>query len=154
MERLGAWFAAEYPSLLRFAYLVSGERGSAEDLVQEAFVRLYRAGARTDDATVGAYARKAIVNLARSAHRRRATAERVVIDRPRSGAPPDVEARDELWNALRDLSPKQRAVVALRFYEDMSEREIAGALGISTGSVKKHADRAMTRLRAALGRES
>jgi RNA polymerase sigma-70 factor (sigma-E family) len=159
METLGAWFATEYEPLLRFAYFVSGDRTAAEDLVQETFVRMYRAGARVDLATARAYARTTVVNLARSGHRRRAVAERAVAARtvgpPRdTSSMPDVEARDEMWNALKQLSPRQRACVALRFYEDLSERDIAAALGMSAGSVKKHTDRAMNKLRALLGRRS
>ncbi len=154
MEQLGAWFAEEYEPLLRFAYFVCGERATAEDLVQEAFVRLYRAGARAENAGVGAYARTTIVNLARSGARRRAVAARAPMDAaPRAGLP-DIESRDEVWRAMRELSPQQRAVIALRYYEDLSEKDIAAALGVSAGTVKKQSDRAMTKLRAELGRNS
>jgi RNA polymerase sigma-70 factor (sigma-E family) len=148
--QLGAWFHAEYPSLLRFAYFVSGDSGTAEDLVQDAFVRLYRSSGRVGDATFKAYARKTILNLARSGFVRSAR-ERNAFDVPAHVEPADVGARDEMWNALKALSPRQRAVVALRYYEDMSESEIAGVLEMSVGSVKKHTDRAMAKLRAQLG---
>jgi RNA polymerase sigma-70 factor (sigma-E family) len=154
LEQLGTWFSANHASLLRFAYFVSGSREGAEDLVQDAFVRLYRAGARVDAATMPAYARRTISNLARSGFRRKAVAARHPADRGGVADPPDLGARDEMWRAILSLSPRQRAVVALRFYEDMSERDIAATLGMSVGSVKKHSDRAMTRLREILGRES
>ena len=155
LEQLGAWFEAEYAGLLRFAYFVCGDRAHAEDLVQDAFVRLYRAGARVEEETVRAYARRAIVNLSRSAWRRRGSEQRAL---RRSGweviAPHDPGPRDEVWRAILALSPQQRAVIALRYYEDLSEKEIADALGISAGSIKKHASRAMEALRAQLGEGS
>jgi RNA polymerase sigma-70 factor (sigma-E family) len=150
MAQLGAWFHAEYPSLLRFAYFVSGDSGTAEDLVQDAFVRLYRSSGRVGDATFKAYARKTILNLSRTGFVRSAR-ERHVFESTAVFDHPDIDTRDEMWNALKTLSPKQRAVVALRFYEDMSEADVAGVLEISVGSVKKHTDRAMAKLRAQLG---
>jgi RNA polymerase sigma factor (sigma-70 family) len=150
LTQLGAWFNAEYPSLLRFAYFVSGDAGIAEDLVQDAFVRLYRSSGRVGDATFKAYARKTILNLARSSFVRSAR-ERHAFEVSSVVAPMDLVQRDEIWNALKTLSPRQRAVVALRFYEDMSEAEVAGVLEMSVGSVKKHTDRAMVKLRAQLG---
>ncbi len=150
MAQLGAWFHAEYPSLLRFAYFVSGDSGTAEDLVQDAFVRLYRSSGRVGDATFKAYARKTILNLARTGFMRSAR-ERHTFESPAAADHFDVDTRDEMWNTLKTLSPKQRAVVALRFYEDMSEADVAGVLEMSVGSVKKHTDRAMAKLRAQLG---
>lgn len=154
LERVASWFEGEYPTLLRFAYFVSGDPAGAQDLVQDAFVRLYRAAARIDEATIGAYARTTITNLARSRFRRIATERSGHPGARTASHPPDVEARDEVWRAVLALSPRQRAVVALRFYEDMSERDIATTLGLSAGAVKKHNDRAMQKLRAILGRES
>jgi RNA polymerase sigma-70 factor (sigma-E family) len=152
LERLGAWFEAEYSSLLRFAYFVTGDRDVAEDLVQDAFVRIYRAGARVEEESIGAYARRTLVNLSRSRFRR-ATLERRPLPRDDRAAadPADVLARDDVWRALLTLSPRQRAVVALRYYEDLSERDIAQALEMSVGAVKKQTHRAMTKLRAQLG---
>ena len=150
LEQLGAWFRAEYPSLLRFAYFVSGDAATAEDLVQDAFVRLYRSSGRIGDATFKAYARKTLLNLARSGFARSAR-ERHTFDPPGHVEPHDDGARDEIWSAMKTLSPKQRAVVALRYYEDLSEADIAGVLEMSVGSVKKHTDRAMAKLRAQLG---
>jgi RNA polymerase sigma-70 factor (sigma-E family) len=150
LEQLGAWFETEYPGLLRFAYFVSGDAGVAEDLVQDAFVRIYRAGGRVEREGFNAYARKTIVNLHRSGFRR-AARERAV--RQNDSVSSDTGAyalRDEMWNAIQALSPRQRAVIALRFYEDMKERDVAAVLGMSVGSVKKHADRAMTKLREQL----
>jgi RNA polymerase sigma-70 factor (sigma-E family) len=151
LEQLGLWFETEYPGLLRFAYFVSGDTAVAEDLVQDAFVRIYRAGGRVEREGFHTYARKTIVNLHRSRFRR-AARERAV--RPDEAVSSDTAAyalRDEMWNAIQTLSPRQRAVIALRFYEDLKERDVAAVLGMSVGSVKKHADRAMTKLREQLG---
>lgn len=150
LTQLGAWFHAEYPSLLRFAYFVSGDSGTAEDLVQDAFVRLYRSSGRVGDTTFKAYARKTILNLARSGFARSAR-ERHAFEMPTHVQPVDLGGRDEMWNALKALSPKQRAVVALRYYEDLPESEVALVLEMSVGSVKKHTDRAMAKLREQLG---
>lgn len=153
MEVLGAWFQAEYPSLLRFAYFVAGDAADAQDLVQEAFVKIWRAGARADEPGFRSYARKTILNVNRKRFRRGRT-ERAAAVATRA-APivegPDLGGRDEMWNAILTLSARQRACIALRFYEDMSEREVAEALGTSVGSVKKHTDRAMQKLRELLG---
>ena len=151
LQQLGIWFQAEYPTLLRFAYFVTGDATEAEDLVQDAFVRVYRAGGQVEREGLHSYARKTIVNLHRFGFRR-AARERAA--RPDEAVSSDTAAyalRDEMWNAIQTLSPRQRAVIALRYYQDMKERDVADALGMSIGSVKKHADRAMTKLREQLG---
>lgn len=153
IELLGLWYETEHASLVRFAFLLCGDRAQAEDLVQDAFVKMYRAGARPDDRGIKAYARTTIVSLSRSAFRRRSR-EVAMPEAPRATDPPELGARAEMWGAIRKLSPRQRAVVVLKFYEDLSEREIAETLGMSAGSVKKHSDRALTKLRELLGRES
>ncbi|MGH2830030.1 MAG: RNA polymerase sigma factor [Actinomycetota bacterium] len=154
LDRLGEWFAAEYGPLLRFAYFVTGDRDAAQDLVQDAFVRIGRTGsARIEDEGFRAYARRTIANLATSRFRRIRT-ERRALPRlvEREGASgPDIETRDQVWTAIRRLSAQQRAVVALRFYEHMTEREIAATLGVTEGTVKKQLSRALERCRAHLG---
>lgn len=150
MERLATWFEAEQPALLRFAFFVCGDRAQAEDLVQEMFIRTYRSAAHVDDPSFRAYARTTIVNLSRSAWRRRTptiAVSGVHID-------PDPGDRDEVWRALLQLSPRQRACMALRFYDGMSDAEIAAALDMGQGSVRKHTGRAMARLREILGSAS
>ena len=150
MERLGEWFAAEYAPLLRFAYFLTGDGAAAEDLVQDAFVRLYRADRRIEEAGFRAYARRTIVNLNRSRFRR------LLSERRATARDRDVESgtmsepTDHVWRAILALPRGQRACVALRFYEDMTEQEIANVMGVSIGTVKKQLNRAMTRLRSAL----
>ncbi len=101
--------------------------------------------------------RRILVNTAVSRSRSEAARE-VPTDALPEGAvdEPGVESRLELWDLLRELSPRQRAVLALRYYEDLSEAQIAEALGCSTGAVKSHASRALAQLRRVLvaeGRE-
>jgi RNA polymerase sigma-70 factor (sigma-E family) len=151
LGRLGEWFQAEYPSLLRFAYFVTGNSTMAEDLVQDAFVKIYRAGGRVETHGFQSYARKTIVNLHRTGFRRAARERFAQREETVSSDTGAFVLRDEMWNALLTLSPRQRAVIALRFYEDMKEKEIADALDMSVGAVKKHTDRAMAKLRAQLG---
>lgn len=153
LAELNRLFEDEYRSLVRFAHFLTGDPVSAEDLVQDAFVRMYRAVPRLTDANLKAYARKTILNLSRSAHARRQLDRRATATTTRepTADAPDLAAADEMWRAIMTLSPKQRACIALRYYEAMSEAEIAAALSMSTGSVKKHSDRAMTKLRVLLG---
>lgn len=147
VEQLTDWYRATYPELLRFAFYVTGERASAEDATQEAFIRLYRTRKRLGANELTRYARTIILNLYRSAYRR-ARVERRLGHRAASPASlPAPEPDGDMWHAVLSLSPRQRAVVALKFYEDMKEREIAEALGMSIGSVKKHSDRAIAKLR-------
>lgn len=152
LEELGRWYVAEHDRLLRFAVVICGDRHAAEDLVQEAFVRCCLAGA-TPGPTLGAYVRRAIVNLTRSAWRRRRNETAAIT---RLGVPANESSAEDtsgVWAAILELSPRQRAVIALRYYEDLTEAEIAATLGISTGNVKKHADRARARLRQLLEHE-
>ena len=146
------------PAAGRLAYLLTGDRTLAEDLVQEAFVRVvgrFR-HLRVPDA-FEAYLRRTIVNLHTSQLRRRRV-ERAYLERERHAvapedAMPDVGAREELWHALRALPARQRAAIVLRFYEDLSERETGEALGRSPAAAKSLVARAMESLRAEIGSE-
>jgi RNA polymerase sigma-70 factor (sigma-E family) len=142
-----------YGRCMRFARGMLRNPADVDDVVQETFVRLYRAAGRLRADGVKAYARATIVNLARTGARRRAR-ELSAHRAPDAVAATDPGPRDELWRALLTLSPRQRACVALRFYDDMAERDVADALGMSIGSVKKHTNRALTKLREVLGRQS
>jgi RNA polymerase sigma-70 factor (sigma-E family) len=139
------------PGALRLAYFLTGDRELAEDLVQEAFVRV--AGRfrhlRVPDA-FDAYLRRTIVNLFTSQLRRRKL-ERAYLERHKGAEPvdqPDDPAmRDELWRALQLLPERQRAAVVLRYYEDLSEHDTAAILGVSAGAVGQLVVRAMATLR-------
>src|SRR6266540_3007260 len=98
LEQLGAWFQAEYPSLLRFAYFVTGDSAAAEDLVQDAFVRIYRAGARVEVQGFRSYARKTIVNLHRTGFRRAARERTLPHEDQVSSDTGAFVIRDEMWS--------------------------------------------------------
>jgi RNA polymerase sigma-70 factor (sigma-E family) len=153
LDRLGEWFAAEYEPLLRFAYFLTGDRASAEDLVQDAFVRLYRADRRIEEMGFTAYARRTMVNLHRSRFRRLGP-ERKALATQLEPSHIDPEPTDHVWRAILTLPRQQRACVALRFYEGMTEKEIADTLGVTIGTIKKQMHRAMSTLRDALGERS
>lgn len=149
LDRLGEWFAAEYEPLLRFAYFVTGDREAARDAVQEAFIKLYKAGARVEHEGFPAYARRTVANLGRSRFRRQRAERNAIAGMPRVAEgviDPDPVERDEVWAAILRLSKQQRAVVALRFYEHMTESQIAATLAVTTGTVKKQLSRALDRL--------
>jgi RNA polymerase sigma-70 factor (sigma-E family) len=137
-------------ALLRVAvFLCAGDRTGAEDLVQSTLVRAYVAWHRVRDETArDAYVRRIMV---RESYRRTPSASPSSM----SGRPVDghhsVDDRLDLFALLAGLPRQQRAVIVLRYYEDLSERDIADALGCSTGSVKRHASRALSTLRARLG---
>jgi RNA polymerase sigma-70 factor (sigma-E family) len=154
LERLGEWFSAEYEPLLRFAYFLTGERATAEDLVQDAFVRLYRADREIEESGFRAYARRTIVNLHNSRFRRLRAERKALARHDRRGNVTAPEPNDHVWRAIQSLPGQQRACVALRFYEDMTEQAVADTLGVSVGTVKKQMHRAMSRLRDVLGERS
>jgi RNA polymerase sigma-70 factor (sigma-E family) len=139
--------------LVATAYLVTGDRGIAEDCVQEALVRMHRRWGRIQPAGRVAYAHRAAVNAALSWRRRRWTAE-VSFDAARHDvghrADDPVGVDPRLLAALRTLAPRTRAVVVLRFMEDRSEAQTAEILGCSVGTVKSLASRGVARLRKVL----
>lgn len=144
---------------MRLAYLLTGNRQQAEDLVQEAFVRCvgrFR-HLRLPDA-FDAYLRRTIVNLHTSGLRRRRL-ERAWLARERVEAAhgtatlPDVGGRHDLWGALARIPARQRAALVLRYYEDLSERETANVLGCSVAAVKSLVARGSAALRNEIGSE-
>jgi RNA polymerase sigma-70 factor (sigma-E family) len=152
--RLGELYAQHAPEAVRLAYLLTGDRALAEDLVQEAFVRMFGRfrDLRNPDA-FRAYLRTTVVNLSRS-HFRRVKVERAYLERRRPPAyleAPDPGPRDELWSALSRLGDRQRAAIVLRYYEDLSEAETAEVLRCPVGTVKSLVSRGMDRLREELG---
>ena len=140
--------------LVRLAYSLTLDVGRAEDLVQESLAKLWTKWPQVRDGAPEAYVRQTIVNGAISASRRRWKGEEPHWELPEPPMPQGplesdaVDQRDWLRRGLADLSMLQRAVVVLRYAEDMSERQVAETLGISTGSVKTHAFRGLARLRA------
>lgn len=137
-------------ALLRTAYLLTGDRHLAEDLVQAALAKTYRHWKRVRGGAPEAYVRQAMVRENISWWRRRRVVETPVADVPEravSGVGPDVDRRVSLDAALRQLSRQQRAVLVLRYYDDLTERQAADALGCGVGTVKTQAHRALKRLR-------
>jgi len=115
-------------------------------------LRIYRAGDRVDDGRLPAYARQTIVNLNRSAFRRMQLSRRKQRqDRDPSGDPADRIADQDVRRALLSLPARTRACLALRYYEDMKERDVAETLGMSVAAVKKQIERGTRRLRMTLG---
>jgi RNA polymerase sigma-70 factor (sigma-E family) len=140
-------------TMLRTAvHLCAGDVAAAEDLVQNTLVRAYVSWNKLRDAGLrDAYVRTIMVRLAARPGRRPTPVEQVPEPRPAPGIPEErYAARDAIAPYLAALSPRQRAVVVLRYYEDLNEAEIADALGCSPGAVKQHASRALANLRARL----
>jgi RNA polymerase sigma-70 factor (sigma-E family) len=147
-------YETHYLGLVRFCVLVSGDAHVAEDLAQEAFVRVAERIDRVDAAKMGAYLRRTAVNVWRNRLRRMAVERRARGRRlDQAPEPSPAEDRDVLWAAVRRLPPGQRACLALRFYEDLSERETAEVLGCSIGTVKSQTSRALAKLRKELSDE-
>ena len=153
-------YAAHWRSLVRLSVLLVRDLGTAEEVVQDAFVATYRRWDRLRDHRLAlAYLRQSVVNGSRSVLRRRGTAARWVAREagavPRAAATDDPAARSAeraaVLDAMAALPERQREVLALRYYLDLSEAEIAEALGIAPGTVKSHASRGAEALRAALG---
>ena len=146
------FFERESRALLRLAYLLLGDVGDAEDVVQEVLEELYRRWDGLCQDTVMAYARTAVVNRSRSLQRRRAVARRFAPRLAEVDEVLPVGVKDRwLWDLVQSLPRRQREVVVLRYWCDLSEAEIARALGISAGTVKSSAYRANTKLTAVLG---
>jgi RNA polymerase sigma-70 factor (sigma-E family) len=147
--------AARGAALHRTAYLLVGDWTLAEDLVQTALVKTYLAWRRLGGIdAVEPYTRKVLVNTATSAWRRRWRGERPTATLPEPPVPDGTDEwveRDRVWRAVRALPPRQRAVLVLRYYEDLTEAETARLLDISVGTVKSQAARAMAVLRRRLG---
>lgn len=150
--------AARSAALLRTAYLLVGDWAHAEDVLQTALTKTYLAWRRlgTIDA-VEPYARKVLVTTATSWWRRRWHGERPTEILPDRAVGPDryeeQAERDALWRHVRCLPARQRAVLVLRFYEDMSEADIAAALGVTLGTVKSQCARALAALRTRLAED-
>lgn len=156
--RLEDLYVRNAPGALRLAYFLTGNRELAEDIVQEAFVRV--AGRfrhlRMPDA-FDAYLRRTIVNVFTSQLRRtkleRAYVARHGADPSLANEPGDPAARDQLWRALHTLPERQRAAIVLRFYEDLSENQSAEILHCSPGALNQLVVRGMAALREQIGDE-
>jgi RNA polymerase sigma-70 factor (sigma-E family) len=151
------WVTARAPSLLRFAYVVTGSQHAAEDAVQDALAsaceRWARVGRSLDPDT---YVRRMIVNAHISRWRRtrrESPVEAVLAADPQPDHADRLGTDDAVWATCRGLPPRQRAAVVLRFYEDLEYAEIAGLLDCSEATVRSHVHRALAALRARLTEE-
>ena len=150
-------YARHAGEALRLAYLLTGDRSLADDLVQDAFVRVAgRLLHLRDPGGFYAYLRKTIVNLARSHFRHRAV-ERRFLER-QAGPPPiepeDVSDRERLRRALMALPIGQRTAIVLRYFEDLSEAQTAELMGRHAAAVKSLVSRAMVTLRTTVGEDA
>lgn len=144
---------ARLPALLRWAHLITGDRGRAEDLVQHALAATYRHWRRIRPDGAEAYVRRAVLNAHLSWWRRRGRHERPVAELPErvtAEATGAVDERDAMWAALATLPPRQRAVLVLRYYEGLTDDEIGEALRCRPGTVRGYASRALAALRIEL----
>jgi RNA polymerase sigma-70 factor (sigma-E family) len=145
------YVSGRWTSLYRTAYLLTGNHADAEDLVQTALVKAYVSWAKVvAAASPDAYLRRILTNAFLSGRRPlRITRERLVDEVPEVSLPAsDAHDHLSLWPHVASLPPRQRAVIVLRYYEDLSELEIADALGCSPGTVKSNASLALKSLRA------
>lgn len=147
-----AFVEAASPGLLRVAWLLCGDESTAEDLVQEALARVYPRWRRLGADDPVPYARKILVNLNidrfRRSGRESVTADGSLPDAGSAGSP--VEDRDQVVRLLQRLPRREREVVVLRHYADLSERQVADQLGISIGNVKAAGSRGLATLRSLL----
>ena len=143
--------AAALPGLLRFGHVLTGDPLRAEELVQQALVSTWGRWRRIEHDQPHAYVRRAMVNLHTSWWRRSRRETPLPDGWDRAAAEgADLGERDRTVAALRLLPPRQRAVVVLRYYEDLSEADIAAVLGCSPGTVKSQSSRALRTLRVHL----
>lgn len=153
---LTSLFGAHYAGLVRLAALLVRNSGEAEEIVQDAFVAMHGRWSRLREPDKAAgYLRRTVVNSARSSHRRHSVAARhrlslVDVAPAADGLAVAAESRAVVIEALHQLPQRQREVLVLRYYADLSEADIAATLRISRGAVKSHASRGLTALRVKL----
>jgi RNA polymerase sigma-70 factor (sigma-E family) len=153
--RLGELYLRHADDAVRLAFLITGDRALAEDLVQDAFIKMAgRLVHLRDPDAFGAYLRRTVVNLANS-HFRHRKVERGYVERQgrqpsQEGVEHDLDTREDLWRRLQRLSERQRAAIVLRVYEDLSEQRVAEILQCRVGTVKSLVSRGLALLRADL----
>jgi RNA polymerase sigma-70 factor (sigma-E family) len=154
-----ALYGTHYRALVRLAALLVRDTSTAEEVVQDSFIAMHAAWLRLRDTDKAlSYLRQSVVNRSRSVLR-----HRVVMDKNAPKPPPDVPSAEQgalselertaVVSALRRLPQRQREALVLRFYADLSEAQIASAMGISRGAVKSHTARGMSSLRTVLEME-
>jgi RNA polymerase sigma-70 factor (sigma-E family) len=149
-DQLAEFVRGRYSYLLRRAYLLTGNHPAAEDLVQEALYRCCRVWRHSAVGNPGPYVDRVMVNLLVSKSRLRRYREEpteVLPDRGVSDGSAERADRDAMWRALQLAPPRQRAILVLRFYEGLTETDIAECLGVSVGTVRSQTAKALVRLR-------
>jgi RNA polymerase sigma-70 factor (sigma-E family) len=149
------FMTASWPSLYRTAVLMTGDVHLAEDLLQNTMGKVYKAWPRVSRVEhPRSYARTILANEVSSWWRKRSSSEVPMVSRPDDTSTPGHDDRiaqaDMMWQALHQLPARQRAVMVLRYYEDLNGAEIAAALGITEGAVKAHAHQALRSLEGTL----
>ena len=157
MDDFDEFVAGSLEQLLTTAYLVTWDAGEAEDLVQECLFKVARRWPRVRAmAQPGGYARRILINLAlddargRARRRGELNGARAIVDGPARDLLVGLETRAELLEALARLTPRQRAVLVLRYFNDLTEAQTAEVLGCSPGTVNSNASRGLARLREVL----
>jgi RNA polymerase sigma-70 factor (sigma-E family) len=153
--RLADLYVRHADGAARLAYLLTGDRQVAEDIVQDAFVKLAgRLAHLRDPGAFDAYLRRTVVNMSRSYWRRK-TLERSYLKREQAAADPkrfvggsSIEDRELLWRAMERLTDRQRAAIVLRFYEDLSEADVAEILRCRPGTAKSLVSRGLEAMRS------
>jgi RNA polymerase sigma-70 factor (sigma-E family) len=151
-EGLRAAFDLHYQALVRLCLALGDQLEDAEDVVQETFARAAPSLDGVKPEAIRSYLRRIALNL-RLDRRRKASRSRGI--QPSTPVPDhagEIDERQVLWAALGELPERQRACLVLRFYEDLSEREVASLIGCSVGSVKSHTHRGLKRLRKGIER--
>ena len=150
-EEFREFMHGRWPTMVRLAYGLTGDLGHAEDVAQAAFAKAYAAWPRVLRAgNPDAYVRQIVINENRNRFRKRRVAERLTNVMPEGNGPNafrEIDDRSALLAALQALGPRQRAVVVLRYWLNLSEAEIAAAMNCSVGTVKSQASRALATLR-------
>lgn len=151
-------FAAHHAEALRLAYLLTGDAHRAEDIVSEAFVKVFRRWGKGGVDQPRAYIRRTVVNESNSRFRRlalerREAAKRQGDERGTRTTEEHLADQDEMFAALRRLPERQRTALVLRYYADLPERDIAEAMDVSPGTVKSSISRGLDRLRAEMAKE-
>ena len=148
-ETFEGFVAARGDALWRSAWLLTGDHQLAEDLVQTALAKSWRAWSRVGADSFEAYVRRVLFTTYVSWWRRKWSGERPTEALPEPAVPgPDTDTRNDLVAALAELPRGQKAVVVLRYFEDLTEQQTADLLGISVGTVKSQCSRALTSLRS------
>ena len=148
-EEFREFMRGRWAATVRLAYGLTGDTGHAEDVSQDAFARAYASWGRVSRAgDPQAYVRRIVINEYRRRFRKQRVAEELPGVLPDAGTvPPGPEERSALLDALRSLGPRQRAVIVLRYWMDLSEAETAAALNCSRGTVKSQASRGLAALK-------